>query len=92
MMEVSAPSLELSSTSLTVQSRFSPTEGKLASHCLREACLTGESLERRHAVRRSKGRLSCNRWKCGCRSRSRRLGSSIGMSYRMSSISGNYSL
>ena len=48
MMEVSAPSSELSPASLTVQSRFSPTEGKLASHCLREACLTGESLERRH--------------------------------------------
>ena len=65
MMEVSALSSELSPASLTVQSRFSPTEGKLASHCLREAshclreaCLTGESLERCYAVRRSKGRFS----------------------------------
>ena len=54
MMEVSAPFSELSPASLIVQSsRFSPTEGKLASHCLREASLTGESLESRHAVRRS---------------------------------------
>ena len=44
--------------SLTVQSIISPTEGKMASHCLREVCLTGESLERRHAVRRNKGRSS----------------------------------
>ena len=58
MMEVSAPSTELSPASLTVQSRISPTEGKMASHCLREACLTGESLERRHAARQSKGRFS----------------------------------
>ena len=59
MMEVSAPFLELSPASLIVQSsRFSHTEGKLASHCLREACLTGESLESRHAVRRSTGRFS----------------------------------
>ena len=55
-MEVSAPFSELSPASLIVQSsRFSPTEGKLASHCLREACLTGESLEISSAVRRSKG-------------------------------------
>ena len=46
MMEVSAPFSELSPASPTVQSRISPTEGKMASHCLREACLTGESLER----------------------------------------------
>ena len=46
MMEVSAPFSELSPASLIVQfSRFSPTEGKLASHCIREACLTGESRE-----------------------------------------------
>ena len=46
MMEVSAPFSELSPASLIVQSsRFSPTEGKLASHCLREARPTGESLE-----------------------------------------------
>ena len=64
-MEDPAPFSEHSPASLTVQSRISPTEGKMASHCLREACLTGESLERRHAVRRSKGRLSWNRWKCG---------------------------
>ena len=51
MMEVSAPFSELSPASLTVQSRISPTEGKMASHCLREACPTGESLERRHAAR-----------------------------------------
>ena len=59
MMEVFAPFSELSPVSLIVQSsRFSPTEGKLASHCLREACLTGESLESRPAGRRSKGRFS----------------------------------
>ena len=59
MMEVSAPLSELSPASLIVQSsRFSPTEGKLASHCFREACLTGESLESRPAVRRIKGRFS----------------------------------
>ena len=58
MMEVSAPFSEFSPASLTVQSRISSTEGKMASHCLREACLTGESLERRHAARRSKGKLS----------------------------------
>ena len=57
-MEVSAPFSELSPASLIVQSsRFPPTEGKLASHCLREACLTGESLESRHAVRRSIGEI-----------------------------------
>ena len=65
MMEDSVPFSEHSTASLTVQSRISPTEGKTASHCLREACLTGESFERRHAVRRSKGRLSWDRWKCG---------------------------
>ena len=54
-MEDSAPFSEHSPTSLTVQSRISPTEGKMASHCLREVCLTGESLERSHAVRRRKG-------------------------------------
>ena len=59
MMEVSAPFSELSPVSLIVQSsRFPPTEGKLASHCFREACLTGESLESRHSVRRSIGRFS----------------------------------
>ena len=59
MMEVSAPFSELSPASLIVQSsRFSPTEGKLTSHCIREACLTGESLESRPAARRSKGRFS----------------------------------
>ena len=47
MVEDSAPFSEL----IVQSSRFSPTEGKLASHCLREACLTGESLESRHAVR-----------------------------------------
>ena len=58
MAEVSAPLSELSPASLIVQSsRFSPTEGKLASHCRREACLTGESPESRHAVRRSIGRF-----------------------------------
>ena len=57
MMEVSAPYSELPPASLTVQSRMSPTEGKMASHCLREACLTGETLERSHAVRRSIGRF-----------------------------------
>ena len=51
MMKDSAPFSEHSLASLTVQSRISPTEGKMASHCLREACLTGESLERRHAAR-----------------------------------------
>ena len=59
MMEVSAPFSELSPASLIVQSsRRSPTEGKLASHCFREACLTGESLESRHAVIRSIWRFS----------------------------------
>ena len=59
MVEVSAPFSELSPASLKVQSsRFSPAEGKLVSHCLREARLTGESLESHHAVRRSKERLS----------------------------------
>ena len=59
MMLVSAPFSELSPASLIVQSsRFSPTEGKLASHCFREACLTGISLESRPVVRRIKGRFS----------------------------------
>ena len=58
MMEDSALFSEHSPASLTVQSRISPTEGKTASHCLREDRLTGESLERSHAVRRRKGRLS----------------------------------
>ena len=45
MVEDSAPFSELPPVSLTVQSsRVSPTVGKLSSHCLREACLTGESL------------------------------------------------
>ena len=57
-MEDSAPFSEHSPASLTVQSRISPTEGKMASHCLREVCLTGESLERSDAVRRRKGRSS----------------------------------
>ena len=93
MVEVSAPFSELSPASLIVQSsRFSPTEGKLTSHCLREARLTGESFESRHAVRQSIGRFSWNRWKSGCCSRSRRSGSSIGMSDRSASRSGNHSL
>ena len=59
MVEDSAPFSELPPVSLIVQSsRFSPTGGKLSSHRLREACLTGESLESRHAVRRSIGRFS----------------------------------
>ena len=59
MMEVSAPFSELSPASLIVQSsRRSPTEGKLASHCFREACLTGELLESRYAVRQSIWRFS----------------------------------
>ena len=58
MVEVSAPLSKLSPASLLVQSsRFSPTEGKLASHCSREACMTGESPESRHAIRRSIGRF-----------------------------------
>ena len=57
-MEDSAPFSEHSPASLTVQSRVSPTEGKLASRCFREACLAGESLESRHAVRRSIWRFS----------------------------------
>ena len=57
-MEDSAPFSEHSPASLTVQSRISLTEGNMASHCLREVCLTGESLERSHAVRRRKGRSS----------------------------------
>ena len=52
MMEDSAPFSEHSPGTLTVQSRISPTEGKI------EACPTGESLERSHAVRRRKRRLS----------------------------------
>ena len=59
MVAVSAPFSKLPPASLIVQSsRFSPTEGKLASHCIREAGLTGESLESRHAVRQSIGRFS----------------------------------
>ena len=59
MVEDSAPLSELPPVSLIVQSsRVSLTGGKLSSHCLREACLTGESLESRHAVRRSIGRFS----------------------------------
>ena len=43
MMEIFAPFSELSPASLIVQSsRCSPTEGKLASHCLREAWMAGE--------------------------------------------------
>ena len=43
MMEVFAPFTELSPASLIVQSgRCSPREGKLVSHCSREAGLTGE--------------------------------------------------
>ena len=46
MVEDSAPFSELPPVSLIVQSsRVSPRGGKLSSHCLREACLTGESLE-----------------------------------------------
>ena len=59
MVEDSAPCSELPLASLIVQSsRFSPTGGKLSSHCLREASLTSESLESRHAVRRNIGRFS----------------------------------
>ena len=59
MVVVSAPFSELPPASLIIQSsRFSPSEGKLASHYIREAGLTGESLESRHAVRRSIGRFS----------------------------------
>ena len=55
-MEDSAPLPELPAASLIVQSsRFSPTGCKLASHCHREACLTGKSPESCHAVRRSIG-------------------------------------
>ena len=43
-MEDSVRISEHSLVSLTVQSRISPTEVKMASHCLREICLTGESL------------------------------------------------
>ena len=57
-MEDSVPFSEHSLASLTVQPRISPTEGKMASHCLREVCLTGESLERSHAVRQRKGKSS----------------------------------
>ena len=57
-MEDSAPFSELSPASLTVQSRISPTEGKMASHCLREACLTGESPEGAKQPDEAKGRLS----------------------------------
>ena len=79
MVAVSAPFSELPPASLILQSsRFSPTEGKLASHCIREVG---------HAVRRSIGIFSRNRWKCGCCNRSRRLGSSIGMSDRSSPFS-----
>ena len=59
MMEVFAPFTELSPASLIVQSsRCSPREGKLVSHCSREAGLTGEKLESRHAVSRSIWRFS----------------------------------
>ena len=59
MVEDSAPFSEPPPVSLIVQSsRVSPTGGQVSSHCLREACLTGESLESRHAVRRSIGRFS----------------------------------
>ena len=93
MMGNSAPFSELSPESLIVQSsRWSPTGGKLASPCFREACLSCETFESRHAVRRSLRRFQWNRWKCGCRSRSRLLGSSIGMSDRSSRRSGNPSL
>ena len=54
MMGIFAPFSELSPASLIVQSsRCSPTGGKLASHCFREACLSRETFESRHAVRRS---------------------------------------
>ena len=54
-MEVSAPFSELSPASLIVQSsRFSPTEGKLASHCLREACLTGYKKEEKKYIYKKK--------------------------------------
>ena len=59
MVEIFAPSLELSPAGLIVQpSRFFSAEGKLASHCVREACLACESLESHHAVRRSIWRFS----------------------------------
>ena len=59
MVAVSAPFSALPAASLIIQSsRFSPTEGKLASHCIREAGLTSESLESRHAVRQNIGRFS----------------------------------
>ena len=58
MMEDSAPFSEHSPASLTVQSIISPTEGKMASHCLREACLTGESLEREIVLKPMEMRLS----------------------------------
>ena len=52
MMGIFAPFSELSPASPIVQSsRRSPTGGKLASHCFREACLSCETLESRHAVR-----------------------------------------
>ena len=59
MVEDSAPFSELPPVSLIVQSsRVSPTGGRLSSHCLREACLTSESLESRNTIRRSIGRFS----------------------------------
>ena len=59
MMGILAPLSELSPTSPIVQSsRCSSTEGKLASHLFIEACLSCESLESRHAVRRSIWRFS----------------------------------
>ena len=52
MMGIFAPFSELSPESLIVQSsRCSPTRGKLASPCFREACLSCETFESRHAVR-----------------------------------------
>ena len=45
-MGIFAPFSELSPASLIVQSsRCSPTGGKLASHCFREACLSCETFE-----------------------------------------------
>ena len=45
MMGIFVPFSELSPASLIVQSsRCSPTGGKLASHCFREACLSCERL------------------------------------------------
>ena len=56
MMGILAPLSELSPASLIVQSsRCSPTAGKLASHLFREACLSCESLESRHAANKAFG-------------------------------------